>query len=153
LPRQQQLERDDQPATESISESMAAQPGQATDCAQTADLAVATWRKINDALWPIIGHAGMAALFKRSLYLARVDQPALIALVEAEIAPDNFALLRETLAQQSSAHAAAAVQAALLKTFLDLLTSLIGSALTERLLRPVWDNKPSSGEAVQDTSS
>ena len=132
---------------------MAAQPGEAIDCAQTADLAVATWRKIDDALWPIIGHAGMAALFKRSLYLARVDQPALTALVEAEIAPGNFALLRETLAQQSSAEVAAAAQAGLLKTFIDLLTSLIGPALTERLLRSVWDNEPSSVETIQDTLS
>lgn len=128
---------------------MAAQPGETIDCARTADLAIATWRKIDDALWPIIGHAGMAALFKRGLYLAGADQPALMAMVEDEIAPGDFALLRETLAQQSSAQAAAAMQAALLKTFLDLLTSLIGAALTERLLRSVWDNNPSSGEAVQ----
>ena len=132
---------------------MAAKPGEAIDCAQEADLAIAVWRKIDDALWPIIGHAGMAALFKRSLYLARADQPALTALVEAEIAPGDFALLRETLAQQSSAEVAAAVQAGLLKTFLDLLTSLIGPTLTERLLRSVWDNGPSSGETIQDTSS
>lgn len=136
---------------ESIFESMAGQSGdEGMDAAQMAGLAVATWRKIDDALWPIIGHAGMAALFKRSLYLARVNQPALMAMLDVEIAPGDFALLREVLAQQSSAHAAAAVQAGLLKTFLDLLTSLIGAALTERLLRPVRDN-PSSGEAVQDT--
>ena len=123
------------------------------DAAHTADDAVVTWRKIDDALWPILGHAGMAALFKRSLYLARADHPALTAMVDVEIAPGDFALLRETLAQQSSADAAAAVQAGLLKIFLDLLTSLIGAALTERLLRSVWDHNPSSGEAVQDTLS
>lgn len=132
---------------------MAAHPGEAVDCAQTADLAIATWRKIDDALWPIIGHAGMAALFKRSLYLARADQPVLTALVDVEIAPGDYAPLRETMTQQSSADAAATVQAALLKTFLDVLTSLIGAELTERLLRSVWANNPSSGEAVQDTSS
>jgi hypothetical protein len=132
---------------------MAAQPGEAIDCAQTADLAVATWRKIDDALSPIIGRAGMAALFKRSLYLAGADQPALTALVDVEIAPGDYAPLRQTMTQQSGADAAANVQAALLKTFLDLLTSLIGAELTERLLRSVWDNNPSSGEAAQDTSS
>jgi hypothetical protein len=131
---------------------MAAQPGETIDCAQAADLAIATWHKIDDALSPIIGRAGMAALFKRSLYLARADQPVLTALVDVEIAPGDFASLRETLTQQSSPDAATAVQAALLKTFLDLLTSLIGAELTERLLRPVRDT-PSSGEAVQDTSS
>lgn len=134
---------------ESLSESMVGQPGETIDSAQTADLAVATWSKIDDALWPIIGHAGMAALFKRSLYLARSHQPALTAMVEAELAPGDFALLREILAQQADA---AAVQANLLKIFLDLLTSLIGAELTERLLRSVWDNTPNSGEAVQDPS-
>jgi len=128
---------------------MVGQPGKTIDSAQTADLAVATWSKIDDALWPIIGHAGMAALFKRSLYLARSHQPALTAMVEAELAPGDFALLREILAQQADA---AAVQANLLKIFLDLLTSLIGAELTERLLRSVWDNTPNSGEAVQDPS-
>lgn|SRR5690348_5220361 len=122
----------------------------AMNAAQAADLAVATWRKIDDALWPIIGHVGMAALFKRSLYLARAEQPALTAMADAEIAPGDFTLLREVLAQQSGVDAAVAVQGVLLKIFLDLLTSLIGAALTERLLRSVW-NKPSSGEAVQDT--
>ena len=67
------------------------------------------------------------------------------------LAPGDFALLRETLAQQSSGDAAAAVQAGLLKTFLDLLTSLIGAELTERLLRSVWNNNPSSDPTVQDT--
>lgn len=132
---------------------MAGQLGEAIDSAQTANLAIATWRRIDDALWPIIGHAGMAALFKRSLYLARADQPALTALMDVEITPGDFTPLRETLLQQSSADAAAAVQAALLKTFLDLLTSLIGAELTKRLLRSVWDTNPSRGEAVQDTSS
>ena len=131
---------------------MADQPSEAIDCAQAADLAVATWSKIDDALWPIIGHVGMTALFGRSLYLARSHQPALTAMVEAELAPGDFALLREILAQQSDAAAATAVQASLLKTFLDLLTSLIGPALTEGLLRSVWDNNPSSGKAVQDPS-
>jgi hypothetical protein len=146
------LERDAIPPAESISESMAGQADEASDCAQTANLAIATWRKIDDALWPIIGHAGMAALFKRSLYLARTDHPPLTALVDAETAPGDFTSLGEVLAQQSRVEIARAMQAALLKTFLDLLTSLIGAELTERLLRSVWDNTPNSGEAVQDPS-
>jgi len=138
------------PPAESIFASMTGQPGaEAADAAQAADLAVVTWRKIDDALWPIVGRAGMAALFKRSLYLARVDHPALTATIDVEIAPGDFELLREILARQSGAAAAIAVHTGLLKTFLGLLTSLIGSALTERLLRSARDN-PSSGEAVQD---
>jgi hypothetical protein len=42
------------------------------------------------------------------------------------------------------------VNAALLQNFHELLVSLIGASLTERLLRPVWDIPP-SGDAVQET--
>ncbi|HEX7130722.1 MAG TPA: hypothetical protein VF217_11760 [Rhodanobacteraceae bacterium] len=138
------------PDPSSIAESFTREPTvEAKDAAQAVDRAVAAWRRIDDALWPIVGHAGMAALFKRSLYLARVDHPALTPMVDAEIAPGDFALLREILAQQPGAAAAAAIQAGLLKTFLGLLTDLIGPALTERLLRSARA-PPSGGEAVQD---
>lgn len=126
------------------------------NAAGTGEVAITTWRRIEDALWPIIGHAGMAALFKRSLYLARGAHPCLATLLDANGAPSDFARLGATLAQQSNAQAAAA-QASLLRTFIDLLASLIGRSLTERLLGSVWDNpagshNPSSGAAVQDTS-
>lgn len=138
------------PDPSSIAESFTREPTvEAKDAAQAVDRAVAAWRRIDDALWPIVGHAGMAALFKRSLYLARVDHPALTPMVDAEIAPGDFALLREILAQQPGAAAAAAIQAGLLKTFLGLLTDLIGPALTERLLRSARA-PPSGGEAAQD---
>jgi hypothetical protein len=39
-----------------------------------------------------------------------------------------------------------------LLNFQNLLDTLIGASLTERLLRPVWDT-PSSGQAVQDNRS
>jgi hypothetical protein len=45
-----------------------------------------------------------------------------------------------------------AANIALFRTFSDLLTSLIGAALAERLLGPVWE-KTSRGEAAQDRSS
>lgn len=126
------------------------------DAAQIAEAAVAVWHRIDEALWPIIGRAGVAALFKRSLYLARTDYPSLAAIYDVAIAPGDFAVLRDSLAQQASSDAAA-VHAGLLTVFLDLLTSLIGAPLTERLLRSVWihhsnGNHPSSGDAVQDTS-
>lgn len=125
------------------------------DAAQIGDDAAVLWCKIGASLWPIIGHAGMAALFKRSLYLARGEHPCLVAMFDAVCAPSDFALLRETLAQQPDA-AAAAAHAGLLRIFVDLLTNLIGASLTERLLRSVWDQPSSghnlsSGTAVQDT--
>lgn len=121
-----------------------------------AEAARATWREINLALWPIIGHAGVWALFKRSLYLARVDKPALSAIYDAAVESDDFAQLHTTLAQLPGPEAKAA-QAHLLTVFVGLLGSLIGESLTERLLRSVRDHaaggppSSSSGNAVQDT--
>lgn len=123
--------------------------GASMDAARTGDTAAIIWRRIEGALWPIIGHAGVAALFKRSLYLARGEHPCLAVMFDAKCAPNDFVLLRETLAQQPDA-AAAAAHAGLLRVFVGLLTNLIGRSLTERLLRSVWDH-PSSGDAVQDT--
>ena len=62
-----------------------------------------------------------------------------------------MAALQIVLAQQTCPIAVAA-NMALLQNFQDVLTSLIGLSLTERLLRPVWD-KVSSGQAEQDTRS
>lgn len=126
------------------------------DATRIGDAAASTWRRIDDALWPIIGRAGVAALFKRSLYLARAKHPCFAVMYDATATPNEFALLRETLAQQPRAEAAAAHDG-LLAIFLDLLSNLIGESLTRRLLRSVWAQPSSgynlsSGDAVQDTS-
>ena len=109
------------------------------------------WRDVDAALSPIIGQRGVAALFKRSLVL--ID-PAHISLVTAHDDLDalgDFAALRATLEQQSSANAIA-TNGALLQKFSDLLINLIGESLAERLLHSVWDN-PSSDGAVREKSS
>lgn len=103
------------------------------------------------ALSPIIGQPGVDALFKRSIYLTRGAHPCLAIVVEDKAQPDALAALQDALAQQAGATAVAA-NVALLQNFQDLLSSLIGLSLTERLLRPVWD-KPSSGETEQDNAS
>lgn len=118
---------------------------------QIADTAVATWRSIDAVLSPIIGQRGVAALYKRSLYLSRGDHPWLVVAAEdTPPQPDDFATLHRALAKQTSVNAAAA-NGALLTTFSDLLTSLIGTALTERLLQSVWSHS-SSGHAVQENT-
>ena len=61
------------------------------------------------------------------------------------------AALKQALAQQSSADAASA-GGGLLDTFHELLTSMVGSSLTERLLRSVWDSLRSGPTAQDDPS-
>jgi hypothetical protein len=117
---------------------------------QVIDCAIATWCKVDAALSPVIGPGGVAALYRRSLYLRRADFRWLAAVHENALLPDNYTALRSALGKQTDATVVQAT-GALLQTFVDLLTNLLGDTLTDRLLRPVWDN-PSSGDAVQDTS-
>jgi hypothetical protein len=119
------------------------------DCGRIADVALSTWHDFASALSPIIGMRGVAALYKRSLHLTSPAYPWLETVREGVDAPVDFAPLKAALLQQTAADAAAA-SGALLQTFHDLLASLIGPSLTERLLRTASDN-PSSAPAPQDT--
>jgi hypothetical protein len=118
------------------------------DARQVADASVAIWGAIDRSLSPVIGQRGSAALYRRSLHLAREDYPWLAVVYESAAEGRDFADLHAALVQQTAEHAAAAHDHAL-QTMLDLLTELIGHALSERLLQSAWDS-PSSGTAVQD---
>lgn len=118
------------------------------DAGTIADAAVAAWTAIDSALSHIIGTRGVAALYKRSLHLAQADHPWLGAAYEGALQPGDFTSLRAALSQQSAPNAAAAHDA-MLTSFQDLLDSLIGRSLTQRLLHTVPD-QPSSGAAVQE---
>ena len=118
--------------------------------AQIADTVVATWKKIDAALSPIIGHGSVAVLYMRSLHLIDPAHPWLGDMHQGVQTTIDQAALKAILAQQDSETAAAA-GGALLQTFYELLASLVGPSLTERLLRSVWEN-PLSGPSAQDTS-
>ena len=120
------------------------------DAASLAAAAFSLWTAVEGSLSPIIGERGVAALFKRSLYLSRNQHPCLSGVHLGDHQPGNFAALRTVLAQQTSSTAAAA-QDALLLSFDELLTSLIGASLTERLFGSVCDNH-SRGDTAQDTT-
>ncbi|HET6603420.1 MAG TPA: hypothetical protein VFG21_04280 [Xanthomonadaceae bacterium] len=124
--------------------------GEGADAARVADYVVAVWQQIEDALTPIIGPRGVAALYKRSLFLIGPDHPWLTRLQEADASAVDAAALRSALAQQDTA-AAATAGGALLQTFQELLASLVGPSLTGRLLAAAWA-LPTSGPSAQDTS-
>jgi hypothetical protein len=119
------------------------------DSGQVAESIAATCRAVDDALAPIIGQGGVAALFRRSLHLTGQTHPWLAGAEEGVPNAMDVVTLTSRLARQTSAEAAAA-GALLLRTFYDLLTTLVGPSLTERLLRPVWVNFL-SGPSAQDT--
>lgn len=112
------------------------------DVGQVADTIVALWQEIDQALTPIVGQRGVAALYNRSLKLTAAAHPWLANAPSGVLAAMDPSALKAALLQQSAAQAAAG-GSALFETFRELLASLVGTALTERLLRSVWT--PSSG--------
>jgi hypothetical protein len=118
--------------------------------AEVASRAASLWQGIAAAFSPIVGQGGFKALLRRALSISLVQNPWLSAALNEAQADDELAGLRCALAQQSPT-AAAQANAALLRNFFDLLASLIGAALTERLLREALE-PPSSDTARQEES-
>jgi len=96
-------------------------------------------------LKPLIGMLALRALYVRSLHLANAsfERPG------AElVAPDELlAHLHQDLVSRDAAQARGAAQALLL-ALANLLVSLIGEPLTDRLLRKAWGNQPVAKSSV-----
>ena len=118
--------------------------------AQIAAAIVSAWTQIEAALTPIIGERGVDALYERSLYLTRANHPWLAAVPESTEARMDLPALNRVLAKQKSAVAAAGGGAHLQAVY-ELLCSLIGASLTERLLHSTWSSL-FTGRAAQDPS-
>jgi len=111
--------------------------GSGASSEEVAASIAATYRDIEGALSPIIGARGVAALCNRSVHVARQSYPWLAGLEAGSQATMDVDSLTSLISQQTPSDAAAA-GGLLLQTFHELLASLIGGSLTERLLRPVW---------------
>ena len=134
-----------------IALAVAQRAGEGADAARVADAIIALWQQIESVLAPILGQRGVAALYKRSLHLAIAAHPWLELQEDLQVTMD-LAALKSVIAEQDSADAAAG-GVAMLHTFHILLTSLIGSSLTGRLLDAVWTHSsPSSSSPAQDPS-
>jgi hypothetical protein len=133
-----------------MQQPLANRVGSDADATQIAAAVLAIWEEIDDALTPLIGPLGLAALYRRTVHLSAARHLWLAGRDEGVLTDTDPAVLKSLLAHRSSAEAAAG-GSAFLDTFHELVASLIGPSLTARLLRSVWDN-PSSGPAAQDTS-
>jgi hypothetical protein len=102
---------------------------------------------IRRVLAPVVGNRGVSALLHRSLHLAGHR----FAIPTPSGSEDSIDLqaLQASLSALDSATARAAIHG-VFNSFHDLLTSLIGVPLTERLFDSVWASPP-SGQAVQET--
>lgn len=122
------------------------------DAGQVADAVDEVWREIDQALHPIVGHRGVVALYNRSLTLAAARHPWLADGHLGGLAAVDPSALRAALVRQAPVEAAAG-GGALLQCFRDLLCSLIGASLTDRLLRPVWAPTPGAAPHEDETPS
>lgn len=133
-----------------IAVTLAQRAAEGADAAQVGDTVVAMWQKIDATLTPIIGNGSVVVLYMRSLHLIEPAHPWLSGLNQDVKASIDLARLKSILSQQDSKTAAVA-GGELLQTFYELLASLVGPSLTERLLHSVWEDSP-SGPPAQDPS-
>lgn len=123
--------------SERIRAAVTGRNGSNTGAANTAASVVLLCEEIGQVLVPIVGQRGVAGLYKRSLFLTSHDHPALAGLHQDVQTAMDLSQLRATLTSLSEADALA-VGTALLVSFHELLGSLVGTSLTERLLRSLW---------------
>ena len=114
----------------------------------TAACVTALCEEICTALTPIVGPRGVAALYKRSLFLTSHEHPVLLGLHGNVQQHTDLSDLTAALMPLSETEAAR-VGAALLSSFYELLASLIGPSLTERVLRSLWDRPLSDPPAME----
>ncbi|TXF98538.1 hypothetical protein [Massilia arenae] len=94
---------------------------------------IQSWRHLADQLGPLIGDSGFCALYGRACRLVGPEFKWLAETPPCKTRDSQITALDELLASVAPDHAQAA-HAALLKTFTELLASLIGQALARRLL-------------------
>ena len=108
-----------------------------------ADAAMGHWEKLADEIISVVGEAGFASLYERSVHLAQSTFPWLPPASSPPQSPPphshRFAELGMRLADQTPDHARAA-HSLLLTIFTDILVSLIGEQLTASILRSAWGN-------------
>jgi hypothetical protein len=105
-----------------------------------SELLLHPWRRLALLLSPLIGESGFCALYGRAIRLAASQYEWLKAAQPGKTAEQSLAALAAIYA---TVHidAVAAANTTLLNTFTDLLSALIGQALTNRLLDSAWNGK------------
>ena len=122
-----------------------------TNVLHIASSVVLTWAEIKQAIAPVIGARGVAALYERSLFLTRGQHPWMVPVPDGVEMEMSLPALEAILIQQDSATAVAG-GVAHLQTFHEVLSSLIGPSLSDSLLRSIWE-KSTNGPAALDKKS
>ena len=124
-----------------IATLLARRAGETPDAKEIAAAVADTWPQVTARLAPVIGVRGVTVLLRRAVHLTSTTFPWLQV---PENEQEGAVLLQTLTTRLAEQRASTAVEAsrALLVTFTELLTTLIGESLTERLLSPVWAPPP-----------
>jgi hypothetical protein len=112
--------------------------GLATDDSRLAAAVLAgLYQALAGHLEPLVGTAGVRAIYGRSVHLATSEVPWIAAAADLQNGASAVDALRGCLADQ---HPSAATVGAriLLVSFVELLARLIGEGLTTRLMAQAW---------------
>jgi hypothetical protein len=134
--------------TPEVRRVLAAAAGAQPSSQAVADAASLCWQRVVRQLLPLIAESGVAALHARCLHLRGIDAGAPGAETADEQQHALFGPVWRDLAARTPEDALDA-GVAFFSTFITLLASLIGAALTARLLTPVWADGPPD-EPVQE---
>ncbi|QGZ43287.1 hypothetical protein GO485_24550 [Pseudoduganella flava] len=121
---------------------MLAQPGGG----DPAERHLLPWRSLAVHLSPLIGESGFGALYGRTGRLLAQQYGWLTVSPSSQTLDALFRTLKEDLARAEPAQAALANEA-LLTTFTRLLSDLIGTALTTRLIDSAWHSAQAQNNA------
>jgi hypothetical protein len=130
---------------ETVRRMLANRVGDSPDAKAIAKATLSIWHQVFTRLKPLIGPRGTNVLFARSLHLTGAAYPWLSMAVDHADSKDLLADIKTRL-EDHAPDVARAASYALLTNFIDLLTTLIGESLTERLLDPVWAPYPTSSQ-------
>lgn len=133
-----------------IREAIVRRAGKASDANALADATLRTWQEMETQLAPVIGTRGVDVLFARALHITSATFPWLEIPRDRKDSDDRPASVKRRLAG-CEPNVAEEASVALLTTFVELLTTLIGENLTERLMKTAW--APGSPASKRETDS
>jgi hypothetical protein len=119
-----------------IRNKLAQYAGSTSNASAIAAATVTIWPQISARLAPVIGAGGVDVLLDRSLHLTSASFPWLTR--DADRGRTSALDGIKTCLGRQEASAALAASGELLSAFSELLATLIGDSLTDRLLGPVW---------------
>lgn len=127
-----------------IDQALAEIAREEANSAEIARVTVGAVRALHAELAALIGSQAASALYARSIHLARLSFPWLSQTATVPLSA-RLTSLQSDLSARNTSEARQGGKGLLL-TFTDLLVTLIGEPLTNRLLRSAWalpaDNEP-----------